>query len=313
MNATASFLPDGILCQARGGKFGEMVFFCRQGRRHYVPTPGHVAALGKRWPDDVVQVDSAVLEAFAVGSNVPEVSAARAWSNAEIEASSVRMREHFASVLSGYGLEVGAGAAPFPAPLRCRVVYGDRLSHSTLVRKRYTGQAEEQIVWPDIQTDFDTLVGVGDESLDFVIGCHVIEHTRNPIGVFKAAWDKLRPGGHLLLVVPDRDRTFDRTRPVTSLEHMIADYERPDRVRDYQHYEEFYTLAFETPQSERAAIVDREFAQEGDIHYHVWTYESFMAMVAHVDRNVVKWSEIVSHGPLSHPDLDIEFYVRLRK
>lgn len=313
MNAAVSFLPDGVLCQARGSRFGDRVFFCRRGRRHYLTSSAHVASLGKRWPEDVVQVDEAVLAAFTVGSDVPELSAAKAWTMAEIETSSVRMREHFALPLSGYGLEVGAGATPFPVPLRCHVVYGDRVSHAALVRTRYAGQSEDQVVWPDLQTEFDTLAGVGDGSLDFVIGCHVIESTRDPIGAIAAAWRKLRPGGHLLLVVSDKDRTFDRRRPLTTLEHLVADHERPDRVRDYQHYVEFYTLAFETPAADRAAVIDREFAREGEIHYHVWTHDSFLTMVEHINRHVVAWEEVVSHGPLAHPELDIEFYVRLRK
>jgi len=313
MTTAASFLPSGVLCQARGSRFGERVFFCRHGRRHYLPSPAHVATLGRRWPDDVVQVDEAVLAAFAVGSDIPEVGQARAWSMTEIESSSVRMREYFAQVLHGYGLEVGAGATPFPVPLRCHVVYGDRLSHAALVRGRYAGQSEDQFVWPDLRTEFDTLAGIGDESLDFVIGCHVIESARNPIGAMEAAWRTLRPGGYLILVVSDKDRTFDRRRPTTSLDHVLADYQRPDRARDYQHYVEYYTLAHETPEQDRAAIIDREFAQGNEIHFHAWTYDSFMTLVDYVNHNVVRWDDISSHGPLAHPELDIEFYVRLRK
>ncbi len=306
-------VSNGVLCQARGGKFGDAVYFCRRGRRHYVPSMAHIRSLGLNWPDDLVQVSEDLLDAFVIGSQVPEVTGERAWNRDEIEASSVRMREYLASVFSGVGLEVGAGAAPFPVPLHTRVMYGDKVAYETLTERRYEGQSTEQLVLPDVQTELDTLVGVAEESLDFIVGCHVIEHTRNPIGVFERAHKKLRVGGYLLLVVPDKDRTFDQARQVTTLDHLIEDYRAPSRERDYQHYEEFYRLAFPQPESVRREVVDREFRADGDIHYHVWTYASFMELVHYTDTAVAKWSEIVSHPALDNRDLDIEFYVRLRK
>ena len=67
------------------------------------------------------------------------------------------VREALACRLSGFGLEIGAGASPFPVSPLCRVLYGDRLSYEKLVAAPYPGQRPCDIVIPDVLTDFDTL------------------------------------------------------------------------------------------------------------------------------------------------------------
>jgi len=302
---------DCVLLQARNSEFGDAVFLARHGRRHYVPSAKIVAELGLRWPEDVLQVPAAVIRALSIGGPVPHRFAPDADPRQIV--SSMEMREYMARNLRGLGLEVGAGASPFPVPLHCRVLYGDKWPHERLVRELYPGQAAHNLVVPDLQTEFETFRGIADESLDFIIGCHVIEHTRNPIGAIATAHRKLKPGGQLLLVVPEKTRTFDRERPLTPLSHLIDDYRHPDRTRDLQHYDEFFTLAFPTPEERRAQAIREADEFDADIHFHVWNYPSFMEMIEYVNREVVKWLSVWSHPPLSNPELDIEFYVALTK
>ena len=274
---------DGILCQAQGTKFGEAAYFCRQGRRHYLRAPSHLSGLGKIWPNDVIQVPEAVLDAFAVGSIVPGINFAQDMDTFQTD-SSIVMRECMASVLSDRGIEI------------------ELLDH------RYPGQSQHEMPVPDVTTSLDTLEGIADDSMNFIIACHVIEHTKSPIGAIVAAWKKLRKGGYLLLVVPDKERTFDKERPLTTLPHLIADFENYDRARDYQHYEEFYQLAFPQQENVYRSVVDKAFRSNGDIHYHVWNRDSFMTMVSHINEHIIRWTEITSRASLG-----IEFYVRLRK
>lgn len=218
-----------------------------------------------------------------------------------------------AAGLYGIGLEVGAGASPFPVPLECRVFFGDRIPYDHLVAELYPGQREYDLVRPDVLTDFDDFDGIGDESLDFIIGCHVIEHEFDPIGTLVNAHSKLRPGGQLLLVVPDMARTFDRKRPLTTLEHMKLDHFAPDAERDRGHYEELYRLAFNSPEGEIPSKVVREFERRGDLHVHVWNYETFGEMVDFFGGNLSRWSQKWSHPILPDQQHDIEMYYRLTK
>jgi SAM-dependent methyltransferase len=141
----------------------------------------------------------------------------------------------------------------------------------------------------------------------------VIEHVFDPIGTLVHAHRKLRPGGKLVLVVPDKNRTFDRERPITTLGHLIEDYNSPDPSRDFTHYEEFYRLAFKTSEEDLNARASAAFAQRGDLHVHVWDYPSFSDFVNYVNDSLVSWSSIWSHPTLKDESRDIEFYFLLTK
>jgi hypothetical protein len=302
---------EALVLQARGSAFGDQAYLCARGRRHPIPSAERLEEYGFRWPADLVQVSERMLASYAPAGSLP-----RPW-RGSIDPSrlddAMAMRGALAAGLSGFGLEIGAGASPFPVPPRCRVLYGDRLTYEQLVAEPYPGQRVCDLVIPDILTDFDTIENVADGSLDFLVTCHVIEHTRNPIGSIAAAWRKLKPGGRLVLVVPDKERTFDRQRPVTPLAHLVADHAAPDRARDYPHYEEFYRLSMPVPEHAHASTVKKKFDEAYAIHYHVWTHASFAAMLDHVQRHVCPWTHVWTHPAVADEARCIEFYALLVK
>jgi SAM-dependent methyltransferase len=60
-----------------------------------------------------------------------------------------------------------------------------------------------------------------DGSQDFVVSSHVLEHCPDPIGAL-LEWDRLvRPGGIIFMIVPHKERTFDRDLPHTPLEKVV--------------------------------------------------------------------------------------------
>jgi SAM-dependent methyltransferase len=161
----------------------------------------------------------------------------------------------------------------------------------------------------DIVSDLESMEGLAFDSLDFIVASHVIEHTANPLRALRSAYDRLRPGGRLVLVVPDKVVTFDRDRALTSLEHLLADYTRPSRERDWEHYIEFFAKSF--PQPDPLMAAGPVFERGDDIHFHVWTYETFGDLIAYVCRHIAPWSSVWSRKRLS--EQDIEFYFILTK
>ena len=296
---------ETVVLQARDSIFAEQVFLCTRGRRHPVHSAERLEEVGFRWPADLEQTSERMLRSFRPAGPVP--SPAPSWPPAD----SMGMREWLAADLTGTGLEIGAGASPFPVPLGCRVLYGDRLTYEQLTAEPYPGQRTCDLVVPEILTEFDEISGVADESLDFLIACHVIEHTRNPIGSIAAAWRVLRPGGRLLLVIPDKERTFDRERPVTPLDHLLEDFHVPARERDLDHYREFYRVAFPVPEDTLEETARRRFTEEYAIHYHVWTHESFAAMLAALPAGAGRWQSVWTHPGVG--ETSNEFYARLVK
>ena len=75
-------------------------------------------------------------------------------------------------------------------------------------------------------------------SYDFLLSCHSLEHVANPIKAL-AEWKRvLKPGGRLILVLPDKRFTFDINRPYTSLEHLNEDFKNGTDEHDRTHFEE---------------------------------------------------------------------------
>lgn len=53
--------------------------------------------------------------------------------------------------------------------------------------------------------DAQTMRGIAMESFDFVHSSHCLEHMQNPLMALSAWWSVLRPGGHMIVLVPDED------------------------------------------------------------------------------------------------------------
>lgn len=86
------------------------------------------------------------------------------------------------------------------------------------------------------------LTGLPDSSYDFVLSSHCLEHVANPLAALKEWFRITRPGGWLVLALPDPRRTFDHRRPVTTFEHLLEDYEHGTREDDLTHLDEILAL-----------------------------------------------------------------------
>lgn len=82
--------------------------------------------------------------------------------------------------LKGEGIEVGALHNPLPLPRKARVTYVDRMTVPEL-RKHYAEFRKLDLTPVSIVSNGETLEAVADQSQDFVIGNHLIEHAEDPI------------------------------------------------------------------------------------------------------------------------------------
>jgi SAM-dependent methyltransferase len=78
--------------------------------------------------------------------------------------------------------------------------------------------------WDVEDGDAHELRGIADKSLDFAYSSHVLEHLENPVGALRNWWRVLKPGGYLILYLPERD-LFERKRTLPS-----------DISLDHKHY-----------------------------------------------------------------------------
>ncbi len=83
---------------------------------------------------------------------------------------------------------------------------------------------------------------IKNESYDFLLSSHMIEHTANPIKALKEWVRVVKDGGHLILIIPHKDGTFDHNRPVTTIDHLMQDYENDINEDDITHMDEILEL-----------------------------------------------------------------------
>ena len=83
---------------------------------------------------------------------------------------------------------------------------------------------------------------IRDNSYSGIISCHCLEHTANPLKVL-FEWKRiLQDEGYLLLVLPDKHRTFDNRRPYTTFDHLLRDFQDNVGEDDLTHLEEILAL-----------------------------------------------------------------------
>lgn len=59
--------------------------------------------------------------------------------------------------------------------------------------------------WDKEQGDAQFMQGVADETFDFVHSAHCLEHVMDPFVALYHWWRIIKPGGHLIVMVPDED------------------------------------------------------------------------------------------------------------
>lgn len=149
-----------------------------------------------------------------------------------------------------HGIEIGASAHN---DYGLDAINVDRYAESDTIYKdeerRLTGRPRAV----DVVAPGDDLP-LEDDSVDFVFASHVLEHFPDPI---RALEEWLRVARkYVVLVVPHRDRTFDRERELTSADELVRRHEQG-------------------------------FADPRDLHWSVWTLESFLELCERLGLRVV--------------------------
>lgn len=198
---------------------------------------------------------------------------------------SLSRQEIAARYLTGTGLEIGALHNPLPVPAEVTVRYVDRMPVEEL-RKHYPELEKHFIIAPDIIDDGEILATVPDSSLDFVIANHMIEHSQDPITALKNWLRVIRHGGIVYLVVPDKRHTFDKDRPITSINHVMLDYVQGTERSRENHFREWAESMYKLPENEALARVRELMEMNYSIHYHVWTPKDFFEFLMHCQRKL---------------------------
>lgn len=132
------------------------------------------------------------------------------------------------------GIEIGASAHnPFNIKNCLNVNYTDEDTAHTEEQKSLCGE----VVKVDIIAPGDDLP-FKDKTVDFVLSSHCLEHFFDPIGAL-LEWKRVtKDDGIIFMVVPHKERTFDKERERTTIEELrerFLDRRSPQRKVDAHH------------------------------------------------------------------------------
>ena len=196
------------------------------------------------------------------------------------------LRKEIASrYLVGDGIEIGALHSPLEIPSNVTIRYLDRMPVDQL-RQQYPELSEDNLVELDIIDNGETVASISNNSLDFVIANHMIEHCQNPIFSIENWLRVLRAGGILYLAVPDKRYTFDCERPVTSLEHLIRDYTEGPEWSMNSHFEEWNRLVNKVSEDDLVVKTKHLIERNYSIHFHVWTPVEFLELILYCQKHL---------------------------
>jgi SAM-dependent methyltransferase len=91
-------------------------------------------------------------------------------------------------------------------------------------------------------TEATDLSCIASASYDFVLSSHCLEHVANPLRALGEWIRVLKPGGLLLIILPNKDGIFDHRRPVTPFTHLLDDLHSGIGEDDLAHLPEILSL-----------------------------------------------------------------------
>lgn len=187
----------------------------------------------------------------------------------------------------GNGLEIGPGDFPY---VKKNVTYIDKFP------EYYNLNMSNKV----IKADADN-IPFDDYYFNFLISAHCLEHCPDVIKTLKEWVRVVKKGGFIILILPHCNRTFDRGREITSLEHHISDYKNQVDIYDENPLYEWEKISLKNAKplwlNEKKAKLDngslnfKWMAENGLIHYHSWTQNELINLGKYLDLKVKYCSE----------------------
>lgn len=136
------------------------------------------------------------------------------------------------------------------------------------------------------------LATISDSCYDFVLSSHNLEHFANPVKALREWMRVLRPGGALVLVLPDYRKTFDHERKPTSVEHMLDDFHRSTGEDDLTHLAEIlekHDLSMDREAGSKEQLYARSLNNLSNrcLHHHVFDEQNSSELLSQLGFDVL--------------------------
>lgn len=137
------------------------------------------------------------------------------------------------------------------------------------------------------------LESIKDEEYEFLIACHCLEHCANTLKTIEEWLRVLKSNGVILLVLPDKNKTFDNKRSVTDFSHLLDDYNNKIEENDLTHYEEIInkhdlSLDIGAGSLEEFIIRSKSNFEFRCLHHHVFDFDLLQKIFRHFNITTVE-------------------------
>lgn len=137
------------------------------------------------------------------------------------------------------------------------------------------------------------------DSYDAVVSCNNLEHIANPLKALHEWLRVVRPGGHVLLVLPRKESNFDHRRDTTSFAHLLDDFTHGTGEDDLTHLEEIlehndYSMTPDVPDRDSLRAQGLRNLENRGLHHHVFDMALIEQMFAHLGLRTLARTTIAS-------------------
>lgn len=178
----------------------------------------------------------------------------------------------------GHGAEIGAGVQPVLVPIGSRTTYIDAVPAAFW--RKLPQWADQDVLQAEIIDEGSTLATVKDETFDYLVAAHVLEHIDDPILALKNWIRVVKPGGHIVIAVPDMRLCDEEHRALSTVDHFQRDHGEGPQVSAEYHYRE-HGLNPDEYTGEKLAEYIKD--HERMIHYHTFTLTSLVQLLGAVE------------------------------
>ena len=137
-----------------------------------------------------------------------------------------------------------------------------------------------------------TLENIEIDTYDFLLSCHSLEHVANPVKALKSWYRVLKNNGKIVLVLPDKNRTFDHNRSYTTFNHLLEDFNNEIGENDTTHFEEIYRLHDLKMDTDVNTVRELKKRTEANItnrcvHHHVYSLPVLEKLLIHCHFKII--------------------------
>jgi SAM-dependent methyltransferase len=145
-------------------------------------------------------------------------------------------------------------------------------------------------------SDATDLSQIKSDSYDFLLSSNCLEHVANPLKALLEWKRVIKPGGALILALPNKTSNFDHNRPTTSFEHILEDLAGDTAENDLTHLDEIlalHDLSMDPPAGDIENFRKRSLDNFSNrtLHHHVFDIGLIKSMLGHLGLQIVHTAE----------------------